>query len=725
MALLLKTSKSSITLPSAAELDFLVTSIRQDDPEETRLRLMRIVLEAVVNPIRQQYEKEASLNYQYIENDFYTADELAEFADRGQPPTKRNEIAPIMERLAGQFIQTRQTATFLGRNTPADDQTGAVMADTLRWNDQQNLYEFEEQDMSWDGLVGGVGWVEHYIKKNEMGQDYECKRARNPFHIFKDPYSTRYDPNEDAKYIVDGAWMDMEDVIALLPDNEKELEELQAGAAAYSYFDIGQISPSLLNESQVTPAIYSLSVMNVSRGRRRVRPFKIWYKRKVRLYWLMKPDGIVALPVPLDSKTAQAVVKELGRAVVPRKTFQDRMYCGFMLADALIHHDVSPHWHNFFPYVPFYSGIRKNGAPLPLTSRLVPINEAINKRESKALSLLTNNKIIAEKNAVDDPDETAAENARPDGYVEVREGTLSNASGPKILFEKNLEMGQAQMGLLQEDKDAMRRVSGQGNESMGMPSEVRSGTGIARKQMMSNLIVTPVQNNLRRTRMLGARLSFAHLKQYVTEEMTFQITDDPNAAKTVSLTRSHLQAIKERIYDIVIVETKDYATLREQQAEMLLTVLPQLAQLGPGMVKLGIQLTDFRDKDGLMRMIDQQAQPHPVQPKISLAMTWADLQPEEKAFLAMQAFQSPELAQAIMKAGDDPAFLEKLKAQIITTQIKEGTRATIERGKLDLSAYATAIDGRMRAQEILDKRAGQASPDAGADQSSSDMEAQS
>jgi hypothetical protein len=240
--------------------------------------------------------------------------------------------------------------------------------------------------------------------------------------------------------------------------------------------------------------------------------------------------------------------------------------------------------------------------------------------------------------------------------------------------------------------------------------------------MMSNLIVTPVQNNLKRTRLIGARLSFAHIKQYVTEEMTFQITDDPNAARTVQVTRNHLQAIKERTYDIVITESKDYATLREQQAEMLLTVLPQLAQLGPGMVKLGIQLTDFRDKEGLMRMVDQQAAPAPVQPKISLAMTWQDLTPEMQAFMAVQAFQSPELAQALLKAGADPAFLEKIKGQIITTQIKEGTRATIERGKVDLAAYATAIDGRMRAQEILDKRA--ASAIGAGNQPSNEMEPQ-
>ena len=217
--------------------------------------------------------------------------------------------------------------------------------------------------------------------------------------------------------------------------------------------------------------------------------------------------------------------------------------------------------------------------------------------------------------------------------------------------------------------------------------------------------------------MLFRSLSFAYMKQYLTQAQAFQITDDPNAPRTVQVTAGAIQALKERIYDIVITEMKDYATLREQQAEMLLQVLPALAQMGPGMVKLGIQLTEFRDKEGLLKMVDEQAAPRPIPPKISLAMTWADLTPEEKAFLAMQAFQSQELAQVLLKQGADPAFLDKIKAQIITTQIKEGTRASIERDRVNLDAYGTAIDGKLRAQELLDRRSGAMSGAMGAEDS--------
>ncbi len=672
------------------DLDFLLASVRNEPDDVVLQRLDRMVFGAITHPVRQAYERDASLDYHFREGDHYTAQELADFAERKQPPTKRNEIAPIIERITGQLIQTRQVASFLGRNTPADDMVGALSADYLRFIDQINLYEFEEQDMVDDGLVGGVGWLKIEPRKNELGQMQIVERARNPFNVYCDPYSTRYDPNEDgeAKFIAEGRWMDLEDAISLWPKKERELRQLAHGHG-YAIEAYSEVSSGLRNEAM---AVY------VDYKRHRIRPFEVWYKRKLKLYHLLLDDGVVALPIPLDSRQAEQVMAELGDRVTKEPVYVDRMHVGVFVAGILVHHDFSPHKTNLFPYVPFYFHRRKNGEPISLCRRLVPINEAINKRESKALALLSNRQTIAEKNAVEDVEKHQIEKAKPDGYMEVSEGALANN---KIIIRDNLDLGQGQLSLLQEDKDAMRRVSGHGNESMGMPSEVRSGTGIARKQMMSNLIITPTLNNLRRTRHLKARLCFAYQQQYLTEDIAFQLTDDPNAARTVTITKGDIAAMKERIYDIVIVETKDWATAREQQTEMLLTALPQLAQHGAWMVKLGILLSDLREKDGFIKMIDQQSQPAPAMPKMNITMTWPDLSPEVQAYYALTAMQSPELAQAILQNGADPAFLAQLKADLAKTKIKEGTRATIEEGKIDLSAAQTAMQGLLESRAMF------------------------
>jgi hypothetical protein len=123
------------------------------------------------------------------------------------------------------------------------------------------------------------------------------------------------------------------------------------------------------------------------------------------------------------------------------------------------------------------------------------------------------------------------------------------------------------------------------------------------------------------------------------------------------------------------------------------------------MVKLGIQMTELRDKEVLMQMVDGASRPAPVMPKINLTMGWQDLTPEMQAYLAMTAMQSPELAQAIMQKGDDPAFVQKIKAELAKTLTVEGTRATIERGKLDLSALQSAVEGRVEIKKIMSQGA--------------------
>lgn len=689
-------SENDLTPAKKDSLNFLVRPSRVESDEDVLLRLQRFIVEATTSPIRLQYEEEASKNYSYLENDFYTTDELAEFAKRGQPPTKRNEIAPILENIAGQFIQTRQAATFLGRNTPADDPVASVAQDYQRWNDQRNQFKYEEQDIAWDGLVGGVGWLKSSIKTNELGQKVECVRAVNPFHVYKDPRSVKYDPNEDAKYIVEGSWMDVEDAISLFPDKEDDIYAYTQNGPSLPTAFTTAVSPSLQNEQHILTNMYALT-MDGRGSRCRVRPFEVWYKRKIKVYYVFREDGVVALPIPLDSRQAKEIVKHLGDDMVVEGIYQDRMYTGVVLGNILLHHDVSEYETNLFPYMPFYSGLRKNGAPLALTTRLVPINELVNKLESKAVTLVTNRQTIAEKNAVEDIDTFQTEKARPDGFMEVREGALSQG---KVINTNNLEIGQGHMALLQEAKDSLSRI-GLPNAARGISSEVRSGRGISLLQKASFISASTLQNNLSRTRMMKARLSFELMKQYLTEEMAFQITDDPNAPKTVQVTQGTIQALKERIYDIVITETKDYDTLREHQAEILMPIIPQLAQMHPSWMKLVISMTEWRDKDGLLKMVDEMASQGPAMPKITLNQDWKDLTPEMQAYYAVMAFKNQDLAQAIMEKGDDPAFLKKLKVDSANVLVKEGTRAQVEKGRVDLAALQTATQGRLALQQQL------------------------
>ena len=53
-----------------------------------------------------------------------------------------------------------------------------------------------------------------------------------------------------------------------------------------------------------------------------------------------------------------------------------------------------------------------------------------------------------------------------------------------------------------------------------------------------------------------------------------------------------------------------------------------------------------------MAMLDAMAQTPPPEPKISLALNWTDMQPEERAIWAMKKLNMPELADFLIRKGE-------------------------------------------------------------------------
>lgn len=649
-------------------------------------RLHNYFTQAIDHPVWQAWRENAAKDYRFREGDHWTKAELAELAERGQPPTVQNEVKPIIDRVHGQFLMTRQTTTFTGTNSPADDPVANLQADLLRFTDQKTGYEFHESAVSLDGLTGGFGVLEAGWKYDNDG--YRCiyQRRENPFHMFPDPFSIEPDWS-DAKVIQRAKWLDVEDAIALWPDKERELRAFQHGHE----YELA-VDPGMLNDSN---ALY------LDRSRKRIRPVESWYKRKVKKYVIYTEDGSFVFTTPLDQQQSDKALKQLPKGSFYKEPmYIDQMWLGVHIGGLLIHHDKSPYKHTRFPFVPFFADRKNNGEPFGLARNIVPMNEAINKRKSKALNMLSNRRIIHEKGAIEDPSLAAVENAKADGVVEVRDGALS---GGKVVFPDNQDIGQAQVMMLQDDKASMPRVSGISDESLGMRTEVRSGLGIARKQSQTTIITNPVVLSLRRFRYQRTMLVYELGKEVYSEEMTFQVTDDPDSVRIIKLTKSDIARMKERYFDLIITDIPDYATVREQELDMVMQQLPQIAQLGPGFGKFVLELTNLRNKKGLQQMLDQMSQPPPDMPKIALSMKWEEMGPEEKAWMALRAFQDPQFAKVLMQKQDDPAHVFKGKTSMAETKIKEGTRAQVEHGKLDLSAMMTANDGMLYSRELNQK----------------------
>lgn len=622
---------------------------------------------AVDHPTWVDWRKHAIECFKYKEGDQWTTAELSELKKRGQPPTVNNQISVTIERMVGQFVQQKTRIAYRGRN-PQDQPLAEALSDTLLFVRQNNQLEFEERETADDGFTCGFGVLETDVSFDDAYQPEIKIRTVSPFEIFPDPFSRRYDWNDDATYICRAKWVDLEEAIALYPDKEKKLrglvndtETVSGGQANVSGID------AFTKENYVD---FKLE---------RIRLVECAYKTKKRESICLFEDGTIVdkeemtLIEPRGQK--QPVTDDQLKALKARLPYKeiDRIVAsisvGIFACGVLLEHKESPL--KRFKYIPYFVHRKKSGEPYSLIHISLSMQDSINKRGSKALHLINTNQSIYEQGAIVDKNEHANQKARPDGQMELARGYFE-----KFQLHNNIELAASQMEFAREDKQDFRRITGINPDALGEASQVRSGVGIARKQAMTGIIIAPIFDNFRRTRQLLAKNVVELIQVYFTETKLFYITDDLNKVKQIALQADHLAQIKQGIYDVVVEDLPDTTTMQEEQFQMLATILPQILPFGPFWTKKLIQISDIRNKEDIVKEIEQMTQPPPDKPKITLTLDWAKLVGPEKAAFANE-MGLPQLAQFEMQNAAPPEHLIKAQTDIA----KEQGKADIEQIK--------------------------------------------
>lgn len=658
-------------------------TLSREVPSETVCRLERMFVSALMSPVWKDWRKHADEDFQFYEGDQWTALEKAVLQERGQPDTVENLIKPKVERLLGQHLRQHSTVSVLGRNASLDEQSAATTADLFRYLDQLNGAEFEEADQVKDGFIGGFGVTEACSYKESDGTTTIRYRDENPFYLFPDPHSRRYDWNEDAKFLCRSKWLDVEDAVTLWPTKAKAIRQAAAILPGTSYGGI--LDPMVLRQANwnyFDPA------------RQRLRPVEVYYKRKVLKRVLIAPTGVTVELDYLGPRQAQSLVQD-GSTV--ESVEYEEMWLGIYCGGLLIHHDRFQDQDGMFPFIPYFADRKKSGEPFGPVRNLVSLCKEINKRRSKALHLLSNNQAIVEQNAVEDWAEFALEKAKSDGVMKVRK-----LDGIELI--KNQDMGQSQMAMHAESKQAFNMVSGDDPTNQGQASQMRSGVGKAREQMATDLVNMPLFSNIRRTRRIKLKKLWGLVCQHFTSDLIFQITDDPNAARTVSLPKEHLKALRELSLNFVISDVEDSLTLQTEQFEIVATLLPQILPLGPGPAKFLLELSNIKPKQkaGLMKMLDDMAQQPPPEPKISLTLNWSDMQPEERAIFAAKKLNMPELAAFLLEQGE-PSGKRAQMAQAMEKQASV-ERMNDKRQEVELITHGSQLKADL-ISKVLDHKA--------------------
>ena len=648
----------------------------KDTKYEIISKLDKYFKSAIEHPTTKDWVLHAVRDFEFYEGKQWTNDELSELRKRGQPDIIENEIFYKINALKGKYKKQKTKIIFKGRNLAQDEPVANTLSDLTLHVLQRNQYEFEEDKLFEDGIVSGVGWLELSIEFDEMFTPEIKIKALDNLDIYPDPYSKKYDLS-DAQYICIAKWVNVDEAKSLYPDKELEIN---------SYFTSVSTYGNLSSIDKLRNDYY------VDSKNQRLRLVEIRYKEKIKKKFLLvtglNQNTAQELEQPQTPNNINNDISELINIIditdksesyirrlqkqypyskIHEKTIDNIkvvVFCGEVL---LSEPKNLPHDYKSFFLIPYYVYRKKNGEPYGVVRMLIDPQTEINKRRSKALHLLMTNQVITEENNIRDEDDFRIEMAKPDGILKVR-------NKEKVEIIKNIDLAQTQMNLLAESKSAIDRIAGVPTEPV--PSEeIRSGIGLARKQAAIDMPITPIFENLRRTRLLLGKHIYELIKQYYTEEKVYYILDDTQRAKQFAWTQQHIQNLKESIYDVIIEEMPDISTVQEEQFQTITQLIQSFnlpPQLAMSIFPLIIQLSSIRNKNEILAKFDQMMQPSPILPKMSLNINWDSLYPHEKAAFA-EMFGRTDLAQMEIQIQSDPSFVTKAKEGLRKTQIKGQT----------------------------------------------------
>lgn len=589
----------------------------------------------------------------YCDNIQYTAEELAEFAKRRQPPIIINRIKRKIDFLKGYEQSQRVNPRVLPRTLAHEADAEAAEKALIYVSDAERFDH--KRSRVWDNLlVEGSAGYRVGVKKGYNGELCVTIDTVPWDRMFYDPHSSAPDFS-DASYLGIVRWVDLSDALLEYPDGREMLE--------WTLQDVGQ---SQTYDDKPKYRVWA------DRKRKRVRICQIWVKRGEAWFFAEFTKGGILKAGPS-----------------PYQTDKGESDCELIFGSAYVNRDNDR-----------YGIVREMIGP----------QDEINKRRSKALHLLNTNQIVYERGAVADIEISRREAARPDGTIELNPGGTD-----KFRMETRLDLAQAQMQLLQEAKTEIDMMAGniamQGN---ALQQSAASGKAIIASQQGGAMEIAPILDHLRDMDLRVFRAVWFRIRQFWTAEKWVRITDDERNIKWVGLNvdprqvqiaamqnpelagkiAGVVQNLAELDCDIIIDDAPDGLTPQLEQWQSLV----ELANRGVGippdvLIKAAPNLRNKRELLDAMQQAAQQPQMDPAALKMQEIQANAQIKQQEMAV-------ETQLKQQEM-AVDAQLEREKMQLELQMQHEKMLMEAEMERMKVQASAEANVQKLNMEAQANL------------------------
>lgn len=625
------------------------------------------------------------------DRDYYDEKQLTEteekaLKDRGQPPIVNNRIKRKVNAMMGLEKQTRKDPKAFPRN-PDDEEAARAATDALRYVCEQARWDDLRSQCAKELAIEGTCAVKTGVKRSKEGIDPELKRV--PWdRFYYDPHSTAFD-FADAAFMGEVVWMDLTDALAKFPDAKEVLETTVAGETDSTTYD------------------------DVPRWRMWADP----KRRRVRIcehYW-RDADG-----------WKFAIFTKGGFVTEPIES----PYMGS---------DGEPEC--CIKAVSLY--VDREGNRYGEVRTMIGPQDAVNKRESKALHLITQRQVRVSPNVGTDPKLIRKELSRPDGVF------IGEKDDVEVLPTNDMAAGNLNMlAMAKADLDLL----GPNASLQGKTQQDLSGRAMLAQQQGGMTELASYLDCIKTLSLAVYRSAWARVQQYWDGPRWIRVTDDERnlrfvginqpitvlqaEAKKMGVTKDTLQqadpeavaylqslamlpiaqqqagvenAVAEIDVDIIIDEGIDSPTAQAEQFDTITKMLPSLAPVMADPAK-AMQIMEFitqasslRDKDKLLEILkgDEQQGVDPaaaMQEQVAMQMQAVQAEAEMQGQIEVQKAQIA--AQADVESAKIKAQADMEIAQY-QAQIDAGLAEDKARMDADFAARKAQTDVELAARKAL------------------------
>lgn len=595
----------------------------------------------------------------YYDNNQWTAEEVSELNERGQPVITLNRIKPKVDFLLGTEIATRTDPKAYPR-TPMHEEDADAVTDSLRFACDKGKFLAKKSEVAKNLACEGTGAISITGKKAKDG--YEIVYAHIPWDRFYYDHHSRAKDFSDAKWLGTYQWMDEEDVIELNPEKGKAIAEMSYNDRSTD--EIYQDRPSFWSD----------------RKRKRIRVCQEYWLHKGKWHHAVYTKaGFIIDPAP------SPYVDEQGEPV-----------CCIVASSAHVDKDGNR-----------YGPVRQ----------LIGPQDEINKRRSKALHLMSSRQIVTERGATDGIELVRKELHKPDGVMEVNPNFRFEVLPNDALAAAQLGMMQEAKSEIDTiganaaltgatDKSLSGRAVQalqQGGQMELAPFydalkdwELRcyEQTWYRIRQFWTGPMWIRVTDSEENMKWVGLNQPYTLGQQILDQERKKGAQVTPEQEQFM-MTRPEAQmqvGVKNQIaqlqVDIIIDRAPDTVTLQQEQFQTLAELAPQAGAMPPQMFEMLIEASALRNKRQILDKMRGKDENNKIPPQVQQQMQQmqqlieagaqefqalqAELQKAQQENLALKANTEAKAGEIQLKKGELLVKGEETNIKREELQIKKG-----------------------------------------------------